>query len=332
MNFRDAPELDWETGFLVDRRGHGRCSCAPDVPLLQAQGSGSDAGPTASATASRRVGWLRAAVLGANDGIVSTASLMIGVAAANASNSAIVVAGLAGLVAGAMSMAAGEYVSVSSQRDTEHADIRTEERELAATPDLELDELTRHLRRSAGSTTSSPARSRRSSPPPTRSARTSATSSGCTDAGARPPVAGGGRLGRELRARCRGPARWLAGRRVRRRAHPGRSPASASSLLAITGAIGGRLGGAPMLARPRPRVARSAEGLGDGARPRSIGEPRRRPRPVVAAPLRSGARADRFAAATDDAMRASRSRAARIAADRDERGLADTRASGSSSA
>jgi VIT1/CCC1 family predicted Fe2+/Mn2+ transporter len=89
-----------------------------------------------------RVGWLRAAVLGANDGIVSVASLMIGVAASNASNSAVAVAGFAGLVAGAMSMATGEYVSVSSQRDTELADIRREQRELATAPELELQELT----------------------------------------------------------------------------------------------------------------------------------------------------------------------------------------------
>jgi VIT1/CCC1 family predicted Fe2+/Mn2+ transporter len=89
-----------------------------------------------------RIGWLRAAVLGANDGIVSTASLMIGVAASNASTSAIAVAGIAGLVAGAMSMAVGEYVSVSSQRDTELADIRKEEVELMKAPDLELNELT----------------------------------------------------------------------------------------------------------------------------------------------------------------------------------------------
>jgi VIT1/CCC1 family predicted Fe2+/Mn2+ transporter len=89
-----------------------------------------------------RVGWLRAAVLGSNDGIVSTASLMIGVAASSASNSAVAVAGFAGLVAGAMSMASGEYVSVSSQRDTELADIRREERELATSPEHELDELT----------------------------------------------------------------------------------------------------------------------------------------------------------------------------------------------
>ena len=89
-----------------------------------------------------RVGWLRAAVLGANDGIVSTTSLMIGVAATNAARSAILVAGLAGLVAGAASMALGEYVSVSSQRDTEQADIEKERIELEATPEHELEELT----------------------------------------------------------------------------------------------------------------------------------------------------------------------------------------------
>ena len=79
-----------------------------------------------------RVGWLRAAVLGANDGIVSTASLIVGVAAAESSRSSVLVAGLAGLVAGAMSMAAGEYVSVSSQADTERADLDRERGELAA--------------------------------------------------------------------------------------------------------------------------------------------------------------------------------------------------------
>jgi VIT1/CCC1 family predicted Fe2+/Mn2+ transporter len=82
-----------------------------------------------------RIGWLRAAVLGANDGIVSTASLIVGVAAAEAAHGGVVVAGIAGLVAGAMSMAAGEYVSVSSQADTERADLKLESRELAA--DLE---------------------------------------------------------------------------------------------------------------------------------------------------------------------------------------------------
>jgi VIT1/CCC1 family predicted Fe2+/Mn2+ transporter len=90
---------------------------------------------------SGRVGWLRAAVLGSNDAIVSTASLMIGVAAASASKRAILVAGVAGLVAGAMSMAVGEYVSVSSQRDAEQADIGREKQELATEPQAELQEL-----------------------------------------------------------------------------------------------------------------------------------------------------------------------------------------------
>jgi VIT1/CCC1 family predicted Fe2+/Mn2+ transporter len=90
---------------------------------------------------SGRVGWLRAAVLGSDDAIVSTASLMIGVAAASASKGAILVAGVAGLVAGAMSMAVGEYVSVSSQRDAEQADVGREKRELAADPQAELQEL-----------------------------------------------------------------------------------------------------------------------------------------------------------------------------------------------
>lgn len=88
-----------------------------------------------------RIGWLRAAVLGANDGIVSTASLIIGVAAANADHGAVIVAGIAGLVAGAMSMAAGEYVSVHSQSDTENADLERERRELASDPEHELKEL-----------------------------------------------------------------------------------------------------------------------------------------------------------------------------------------------
>jgi VIT1/CCC1 family predicted Fe2+/Mn2+ transporter len=90
---------------------------------------------------SHRSNWLRAAVLGANDGILSTASLVLGVAASGASGGAIVIAGTAGLVAGALSMAAGEYVSVSSQRDAEQADIRLEERELSRDPAGELREL-----------------------------------------------------------------------------------------------------------------------------------------------------------------------------------------------
>lgn len=91
---------------------------------------------------SSRAGWLRAAVLGADDAIVSTASLMIGVAASTAPKGAILIAGVAGLVAGSMSMAVGEYVSVSSQRDTEQADMDLEKRELEGHPQTELTELT----------------------------------------------------------------------------------------------------------------------------------------------------------------------------------------------
>jgi VIT1/CCC1 family predicted Fe2+/Mn2+ transporter len=90
---------------------------------------------------SGRSNWLRAAVLGANDGIVSTASLVIGVAAAGADRGAVLIAGLAGLVAGAMSMAAGEYVSVSSQADTEHSDLARERKELETDVDAEHREL-----------------------------------------------------------------------------------------------------------------------------------------------------------------------------------------------
>ena len=93
-----------------------------------------------------RIGWLRAAVLGANDGIVSTASLIVGVAAASAATSVVLIAGVAGLVAGAMSMAAGEYVSVSSQSDTEQADLTRERVELASQPALEREELARIYR------------------------------------------------------------------------------------------------------------------------------------------------------------------------------------------
>jgi VIT1/CCC1 family predicted Fe2+/Mn2+ transporter len=91
---------------------------------------------------SERIGWLRAVVLGANDGIVSTASLVVGVAAAEATRHDVLVAGVAGLVAGALSMAAGEYVSVSSQADTEEADLARERLELATEPEAEEDELT----------------------------------------------------------------------------------------------------------------------------------------------------------------------------------------------
>jgi vacuolar iron transporter family protein len=89
-----------------------------------------------------RIGWLRATVLGANDGIVSTASLVVGVAASHADRGQVLIAGVAGLVAGALSMAAGEYVSVSSQADTEQADLAREREELATVPVAEEDELT----------------------------------------------------------------------------------------------------------------------------------------------------------------------------------------------
>lgn len=89
-----------------------------------------------------RIGWLRAAVLGANDGLISTGSLIVGVAAANASRPAVLIAATAGMIAGALSMAAGEYVSVSSQSDTERADLARERHELATQPDAEHAELT----------------------------------------------------------------------------------------------------------------------------------------------------------------------------------------------
>ena len=102
------------------------------------------------AAAERHLGgrgaWLRAGVLGANDGLISTASLMVAVAAASSSRSAVLVAGIAGLTAGALSMAAGEYVSVSSQRDTERADLEVERRQLIETPEAEREELARIYR------------------------------------------------------------------------------------------------------------------------------------------------------------------------------------------
>ncbi|MEL7739311.1 VIT family protein [Citromicrobium bathyomarinum] len=100
-------------------------------------------GSHTEAHATSRIGWLRAAVMGANDGIVSTASLIIGVASASASANGVLVAGISALFAGAMSMAAGEYVSVSSEADTEKADLAREAAELADQPDQELAELTR---------------------------------------------------------------------------------------------------------------------------------------------------------------------------------------------
>ena len=106
------------------------------------RGDRSPAAPAFERHRGGRAGWLRAAVLGADDGIVSTASLMLGVAASSASHGAILTAGLAALATGAMAMAVGEFVSVSSQRDVERADLRTERIELSSAPAAELDELT----------------------------------------------------------------------------------------------------------------------------------------------------------------------------------------------
>ena len=128
---------------------------------------------------SGRSGWLRAAVLGSDDAIVSNASLMIGVAASAASQHAVLVAGVAGLVAGAMSMAVGEYVSVSSQRDAEQADIEREKAELAEQPQAELNELARSTW-SEASTRTSRRRSRSSSAGTTCWVRTCGTSSAST--------------------------------------------------------------------------------------------------------------------------------------------------------
>lgn len=190
-----------------------------------------------------RVGWLRAAVLGANDGIVSTASLMIGVAAANATNSEVAVAGLAGLVAGAMSMAAGEFVSVSSQRDTELADIRREERELSTSPELELDELTQiYVKRGI-------------EPELARQVATQLTATDPLDAHLRDELGMSGVIAaRPWQAAGVSAVSFAAGAAVPLLtllavSGDARIPVIAGValvVLAIMGAIGGRLGGAPM--------------------------------------------------------------------------------------
>ena len=130
----------------------GQGLSAPEVPRAQGYVVGVTAHfPSRARHPERhradRGAWLRAGVLGADDGLVSTASLMLGVAASHASRSAILTAGFAGLAAGAMAMAAGEYVSVSSQRDTERSDLARESQELVTDPDAELEELTRIYRR-----------------------------------------------------------------------------------------------------------------------------------------------------------------------------------------
>ncbi|WP_433889928.1 VIT1/CCC1 transporter family protein [Streptomyces sp. CA-111067] len=118
-------------------------SAAPQQPAEDAEDrTGKHAGEPHHDDLGTRLNWLRAAVLGANDGIVSTAGLVVGVAGATDSRSALLTAGLAGLMAGSLSMAAGEYVSVSTQRDSEQAALALEREELAATPQAELEELT----------------------------------------------------------------------------------------------------------------------------------------------------------------------------------------------
>lgn len=119
---------------------------------MDLRGPGADSGPVTdtdgvgqSAAISTRLNWLRAGVLGANDGIISTAGLVVGVAGATTSRASILAAGVAGLLAGSLSMAAGEYVSVSSQRDSERAALETERQELAQEPEAELAELTELL-------------------------------------------------------------------------------------------------------------------------------------------------------------------------------------------
>ncbi|MGW0778407.1 VIT1/CCC1 transporter family protein [Streptomyces sp. NPDC002835] len=113
--------------------------------MSETTGGGTHDEPHAGGGLGTRLNWLRAAVLGANDGIVSTAGIVVGVAGATNSRGALLTAGLAGLLAGSMSMAAGEYVSVSTQRDSEKAALAVEKRELREQPEAELDELTRML-------------------------------------------------------------------------------------------------------------------------------------------------------------------------------------------
>ena len=192
-----------------------------------------------------RIGWLRAAVLGANDGIVSTASLIVGVAAAAATQNDVLIAGVAGLVAGAMSMAAGEYVSVSSQSDTEQADLARERKELSENAGVRARRACRYLRQAR--------------------CRSGAGAAGCpaTDGKrcpGRPRARRAWHFGNHHRASC--PGRADVGRNVFRRrghavAHGGRSRrpsllvplVSAASLgfLALLGAIGARAGGANLL-------------------------------------------------------------------------------------
>jgi vacuolar iron transporter family protein len=204
---------------------------------------------------SGRAGWLRAAVLGADDGLVSTASLIIGVAAASVPRGTVLVAGLAGLVAGAMSMAAGEYVSVSSQRDAERADVDLERRELAADPAGELEELTDiYMRRGLDRGLAAVVASRLSEVDPLGAHLRDEL--GLTDAARARPAQAGVVSAASFAVGAAAPL--LA---VLLAPAPARIVVTAVAtliLLAVLGAIGGRLGGAPAM----PAALRVAVGGG----------------------------------------------------------------------
>ena len=204
---------------------------------------------------SGRAGWLRAAVLGADDGLVSTASLIIGVAAASAPRGTVLVAGLAGLVAGAMSMAAGEYVSVSSQRDAERADVDLERRELAADPAAELDELTDiYTRRGLDRGLAAAVASRLSEVDPLGAHLRDEL--GFSDAARARPVQAGVVSAASFAVGAAAPL--LAVLLAPAEARIVVTAVATLILLAVLGAIGGRLGGAPTM----PAALRVAVGGG----------------------------------------------------------------------
>jgi VIT1/CCC1 family predicted Fe2+/Mn2+ transporter len=215
------------------------------VPSLDVRAST----PAMQVHLSHRSNWLRAAVLGANDGILSTASLVLGVAASGASGSSIVTAGIAGLVAGALSMAAGEFVSVSSQRDAEQADLRLEARELHDDPDGELRELTTIYKR------------RGLEPALARDVALALTRGGALEAHARDELGlDGERLARPLQAAWTSALSFSTGAALPLLA-VALAPASARVAavvivtliaLGLLGDLGARLGGAPR----RPATAR----------------------------------------------------------------------------
>ena len=199
-----------------------------------------------------RVGWLRAMVLGANDGIISTAALLLGVAAADSTRSAILTAGMAGLVAGAVSMALGEYVSVSSQRDTERSDIAKETWELEHQADHELEELTGIYQAKGLAAATSRRRSRCSSPSTTRSAAHLRDELGISRRRAGQAVPGRVEFRRRVRRRRGDSARRRRAGRRARCASPPSSP-SPSSRWSCSATPGARLGGAKP-GRPIARV------------------------------------------------------------------------------